>query len=346
MSGVDFKLSDSLLSYDIHLSRRINFIRGDSGTGKTTMVDLLREASEVDNVDVDLELHGVSGVVILSEDSYASVIKDSRNKLVVLDDLGIANKGGFASLVKRYCIANDLWFLIISRYLNQGVDYMKSLSYSINSVYKLCNMNNVYSLASYYDYGFCLNRQYDAVVTEDKGSRCNFFVNLFKCDVFPSTSGKSTIVRDVEELRLKGYSNILVLMDTASFGCHMEEFDMYFSGYDDFNVSLISFYECFEELLIHSPFADSPVVHSELEKLGEYANNFISWERYFEDLMERATDGKYYSYKHGSPLRNCFLKSCDLCDSYRRGRCDCASSGDKYEYLLRGTKYEFLLNIV
>ena len=341
--GIFVKVSDNLISYDLYFNRRINFIIGAGGAGKTTLASLVDLAN---TGDYDISLDSSYPIRIYRRlDDIQTDIVVLKDRIILIDDLSFIEKPLFASLVKEYCVSNNLWFIIMTR---ESVVYSTlgaRLSYSTNSVYKLVGDRNK-TLAKYFNYKIDSSSNYDCFLTEDTNSGFIFFKILLGDKVFHSTSGKSTIIQDINEKISEGYKNILVILDTAAYGCHMPYFDALFSDDDSFNVSFISDYECFEELLCKSNIVENnEIIVKELSVLENYANNFVSWENYFEDLIKRATSNKLYSHSHSSKIKNCYLDSCDNCSIYKRQKCDFNKSGDKLENLLRDTNYEFLLSL-
>ena len=101
-----------------------------------------------------------------------------------------------------------------------------------------------------------------------------------------------------------------------------------------------------DELLLRTNLLNRLVdVKKELSVITDYANNYISWEKYFENLIRRVTTDKMYKYTHSGELRTCYYNSCSECNPNKRIKCDGFLEGDdKFVSLLNGTKYEFLLD--
>lgn len=55
------QIGDNTIRYDFVLSRNITIIRGDSGTGKTTLYNLIQEMNQKKTVG----LHGIVTVVVM-----------------------------------------------------------------------------------------------------------------------------------------------------------------------------------------------------------------------------------------------------------------------------------------
>lgn len=340
MHTIVLDITDNNLSYHLVLDRRLNFIKGNSGEGKTTIAELV-ESSEVDpsiNITCDYDC------VVTTRKLISSTIKDKTHSLIIIDDLELVSSPLFASLVKEYTIKNDLCFLIMTREDSDDLSSSGRLSFSINNIFKLVTKDNVRVLERYYNFPY-YSGDFDLCITEDTKSGFEFFSKLItKFSVKSSTSGKSTIISDVLNAVNEGvYKSILVILDTSAFGCHIEELYSRLRE-KDCNVSFISSYECFEELILRTNLVKNlELVRIHLNDLPKYANEYVSWETYFEVLLSHVTSGKLYHQRHKGNLNSCFYLDCSDCNSYKRDKCDSILDGTKLISLLKDTKYEFLL---
>lgn len=68
---------------------------------------------------------------------------------------------------------------------------------------------------------------------------------------------------------------------------------------------------------------DHPIVENEMSDLPNYANKFLSWENYFEDLVERVTYKRSYRITHGrhAILESCYFNSCLECNAHIKAKC-------------------------
>ena len=97
-------------------------------------------------------------------------------------------------------------------------------------------------------------------------------------------------------------------------------------------------YESFEYLLLRSNFFNIDILTIKNNIL-----QFASLEEKCTQLLEQITKGKIYTYSKGDvPL--CYLEDC--CKMNRsRVTCDKGMSGDKIEAMLKGTEFEFILEM-
>ena len=74
-----------------------------------------------------------------------------------------------------------------------------------------------------------------------------------------------------------------------------------------------------------------------------YANQFSSWEKYFENLIIKVTEGSFYKQSHRSKLNTCYYENSNDCTTNKKEKCDYGLEGNKFINLLVGTRFEFLL---
>ena len=171
----------------------------------------------------------------------------------------------------------------------------------------------------------------------------DFCKNYFNVRVF-STKGKdqviSFLVQNSQKLQGK---NILLFVDTASYGKY---FDILrnIANIFDFTINLDMNYECFEYFLLKTN-----LLNTDWEFNSEDANNAVTWEQYFENVIEECTRDCIWKYKHGKRPRGCYLEDCGRklgCNQYLQEKCrkQCLEQS-KLDYLLKGTEFEYLLGL-
>lgn len=114
MTPILLELRANNMYFKLNISGRINFIRGSSGSGKTTFVDLVRY-SRVDTYTVQCNLSGdISSIVVLSDSDYQSM-RFYKNALVIFDDPIFFEDEDFVGVVEKYVINNNLVLLLMTR---------------------------------------------------------------------------------------------------------------------------------------------------------------------------------------------------------------------------------------
>lgn len=353
-NGIIIEVISKQIKFKEKLNRRLTFIKGDSGTGKTSIVNLI-----FDKISEDIVINTTLPTMRLDDDNWRTLMKTEKNKILIIDDLSFVEKPEFAAIYKSKCTINNNYIVVIYRGDSFGLDKKSKkftlkgtgrLAYSSNSVFELLSKGDKYWLEPMFrgeKRTVEESKDIECVITEDSGSGFKFYEALFR-DSVPvehAISGKSTITGDVLRLSKK-YRKILVIFDTAAFGCHIEEFYTKCKFKTTSKVLFMSDYECFEELLIRTNLINKlDLVIKEINNLEASANKYLSWEKYFEDLIKRATYNKLYKHTHESKIKGCYLESCSKCNNYKQIKCDGLLSGDKFEALLKGTKYERLLSL-
>lgn len=314
---LNLEVESDIFNFSCELHRRITVIRGDSGVGKTSLVNIATSKGPGILVKCDLNVKAAN------DDSWKSMLKGEKDAVIFFDDLEATETIEFAALCKETLVKNNLYIVLINREgLNnfkeleeegKGHKYMEA-SISVSEIYDFKSNGVEHWLEPV---NIPITNDYsnvDCVLVEDSGNGYKFF-DRYIGNIVPATNGKSSIVNDVRFLGSK-FSKILVMLDLAAYGCHWEAFNKRIL-YNFKNVFILPNRECFEYMLIKSNMLRSnPVVAQELENPIKYANQFISWEKYYEDLIGRVTYGRLYRCTHGRHpiLSDCYLEDCNKCN--------------------------------
>ena len=123
---VSIKISNQRNSYKFTLNRNITILRGDSGTGKTTLYDMIRDYNNLGR-ESGVKISG-GNIVTLEGKNWEDELDKLSKKIVVIDEGSkFVFSKEFASKVKG-C---DNYFLIITR------SYLKQLPYSVDEIYSI-----------------------------------------------------------------------------------------------------------------------------------------------------------------------------------------------------------------
>ena len=160
MNTIDLDVQDGNLHFKISFERRINFIIGDSASGKTTLHDMIIAASN----DSDITVISTYTPVTVDTTNYEVTIKGTKNAIIIVDDLSIIETAEFTGLVKEYFVKNNLWFLIMAREDEESLDSSKKLSFSINCIFKFVNRNNIIVNEKYYSFDAISSNVFDKVI--------------------------------------------------------------------------------------------------------------------------------------------------------------------------------------
>ena len=209
------------IKYDFVVKRNITILTGDSGSGKTVLIDYIR----------DYRRYGAdSGVFVscdcdcrtLDNEDWERQLEEITGSIVFIDEGNrFLPTQRFAELVQQ----SDNYFVIATR------EKLPMLPYSIKEIYgfresgKFRHTKQKYN-EIYHLYGEISNSdsiEPEYVITEDSNSGFDFFSSLsaekhINCI---SANGKSNIIKRLQEEEICG--TVLVIVDGAAFGSEMRD---------------------------------------------------------------------------------------------------------------------------
>lgn len=371
---MNLELKTTNYNFSGEFSRRITVIKGDSATGKSSLVELLTTRSPLVKVTCDLN------IITVNDSNWEGVLRTEKDAIIFFDDLTCVEAGKFAKICKERLVKNNLYVVLISRarltsgYVSEReigelIDSSKSfeklystmqsyekaekseksifskLPISVKEMYVMKNNGKTeHWLEPMYQPEPFKPDEINGILTEDSGTGFRFFNNYF-CNVEHAENGKSMIIRKALDMKTEGIK--LVLFDSAGFGGHYEEFcQKCLKDRHDFAVCLD--YECFEQFILESNyFRDNLKKITEFQNLPELANNFVSWESYFQKLVENLTKDSQYEVTHTrhSKLSDCYLKDCDFCDVWRKSKCNIQCNDKKLQWMFSRTIFDFITRL-
>ena len=309
-------VQNNIVQFKFDLYRNITILRGDSATGKSTLVDMVRQYA----------LNGASSGVNISSDKTCTVltglrwqdeIKSIQDSIVFIDE-GFEFISGveFARAIRQ----SDNYYVIATR------ESLFNLPYSIKEVYRI---RNVARRSKYQQYDRIYSEFYplyddkvvftkpDIVIVEDTNSAFEFFKAVCGKEGIQcvSAEGKSGIYGKIKENSNK---ISLVIADGAAFGPELERVLSLRKA-----ASTVLFLpESFEWLVLRSGIVDDREIKEILEHPYDFveSNVYFSWERFFTALLTDKTHGSYLQYSkkklnpnylHGTELN-------EICDTIKR----------------------------
>ena len=211
-------ISTKYLKYEFDLRRNLTIIRGDSATGKTTLVDMVRTHMN----------DGDSGPVTLNCDKSCYVVEGNlwKGQLGnIQDSIVFIDEGNEFVKTKDFARAiqqTDNYYVIVTR------EGLPALPYSVEEVYGIRTSGKYGALKQSYHSFYRIypdstteNIKPEKILTEDSNSGYQFFdavcaEHQMQCD---TANGKSNVFS-----YLKAHRNekILVIADGAAFGPEMD----------------------------------------------------------------------------------------------------------------------------
>lgn len=283
------------LKYDFVIRRNITILTGDSGSGKTVLIDLIREhrrygADSGVSVSCDCECR------TLDNEDWARQLEEISGSVLFIDEGNrFLYSKKFAELVQK----SDNYFVMASR------EKLPMLPYSIQEIYGFRRSGKFHEAKQTYNEIYHLYGELSEkegidpkfVITEDSNSGYEFFKELsnqkeIKC---VSANGKSNILKVLqnhERLSVKK----LVIVDGAAFGSEMKDISEYLASAGDI---VLYAPESFEWLLLSSNSIPDISIPSILKQPEAFIDSkeYFSWERFFAMLLiDKTKDNPVWSY--------------------------------------------------
>ena len=291
-----FRAKSKKVLFEFSIRRNITVIKGDSATGKTTLLRILYEY---------LRLGKQSGYAVSTNVSYYVYIRDEvgrdwkdalyplKNTVIFIEENNeFVFTKEFASFVKK----SGNYFVFVTR------APLKMLPYSIHEIYEIITDGKRTDIKESYhefreiysNYPIIENNKIQNIVTEDSNSGYQFWTHAFKNSHVTSSNGNGNLIKQVEEL---GPGEALVIADGAAFGSLMESCMSSFQVQTDRRISLW-LPESFEYLILKSGVLKSEKITQILENISEYVEceKYESWESFFTELLVTLTAGGVEKY--------------------------------------------------
>ena len=291
-----FRAKSKKVVFEFSIRRNITVIKGDSATGKTTLLHILYEY---------LRSGKQSGYSVSTNAEYYVYIRDEVGRdwkdalyplkktiIFIEENNNFIFTKEFAAFVKE----SGNYFVLVTRAL------LKMLPYSIHEIYEIITDGKRTDIKESYhefkeiysNYPILENNKIQNVVTEDSNSGYQFWINVFKDSNVISSNGNGNLIKQVKNLES---GDTLVIADGAAFGSLIE------SCMDSFQTQInrrISLWlpESFEYLILKAGIIQSEKLKRILENVSEYVEceRYESWERFFTDILIELTDGGVEKY--------------------------------------------------
>ncbi len=284
-----FRAKSKKVVFEFSIRRNITVIKGDSATGKTTLLHILYEY---------LRVGKQSGYAVSTNAAYYVYIRDEvgrdwkdalyslKNTIIFVEENNnFVFTKEFAAFVKE----SGNYFVLVTR------APLKMLPYSIHEIYEIITDGKRTDIKESYhefkeiysNYPIVENNRIQNIVTEDSNSGYQFWRNVFNESNVTSSKGNGNLIRRIKELNA---GDTLVIADGAAFGALMESCMSFFQTQTNRRISLW-LPESFEYLVLKSSVIKSERLMQILENVPEYVESkkYESWERFFTELLVTLT---------------------------------------------------------
>lgn len=292
------KISNKRLSYELEIERKVTVIKGNSGTGKTTLISMIQGYITEGRASGAVLASNLNVAVLSTNSRWSLDLSESRNTIFFVDE---NVRYIYDEPFQQEFSNSDNYLVVISR-----SGKFNHLPYAVKSVYELrtekTKSGHLTKMFSIYEDKLS-GVIPDLVVTEDSNSGREMMEAIFSCPVM-SAGGNGNVSKTVEN-QLRIHKTIYVIVDGAAFGGFIqpllnisEHFDVY-----------VFAPESFEYLLLNTS-TFKRYLTDELEHTWDYCDisKFQTWEGYYTSLLSELCKGKYRFNYSKSRLNSFFLK--------------------------------------
>lgn len=290
--SVHIIVQNERIKYEFVLRRNLTIIRGDSATGKTTLVDMIREYKSLGE-ESGIELSCEKDCIVVEGNGWEKQLSDAGQSVVFVDE---GNR--FVSSVEfaRFIQGTDNYYVLVTR------EGLSTLPYSVEEIYGIRSSGKYGGLKPIYHEMYQLytdkvdTRELmpEKVITEDSNAGYQFFADM--CNEIGiecvSAAGKSNVCSEL--LKCKD-EDIVVIADGAAFGSEIEKVLKVIGQRKQVALYLP---ESFEWLILVSDVLNDKEIRTMSEKWENHieSSQYFSWERFFTELLiEKSRDG-YLKY--------------------------------------------------
>lgn len=278
------------VKYEFEIRRNITVIQGNSASGKTTLVDLIREF-QLNGSDSGINFSCKKKCYVLEGNNWKSELSLLDDCIVFIDEgNSFIASTEFSSAIK----GSNNYYVIITR------EGLENLPYSVNEIYgihtsgKYAGLKQIYHefYHIYSDEKFLSDISIQKVLTEDSNSGYEFFKLIsgsrFNCE---SANGKSNVFKKL----LTSNDNTLVIADGAAFGSQMKKI----SELMMLKKNVVLFLpESFEYILLQADLFKDSEISKILNSPSEYidGSKYFSWEQFFTSLLVSKSEKSFLKY--------------------------------------------------
>ena len=288
----EVKVSNVNVSFTLELERNITILSGDSATGKTTLIEMLRDFEESGRSS-GVTVHCKRPCRVLTNADWEYRLNGIRDSIVFLDEgNAFVKSGAFARAIQ----SSSNYYVIVTR------ESLYQLPYSVNAILKLktTGRRGKTYVRAYPQYDHLADpvseiSRIQEIVTEDSNAGHEMFEHIATKNHISciSAQGKSNVF---SQLVNRTADRVLVIADGAAFGSELEKIYQLMEAQP--NKITLYLPESFEWLVLRSGILGSQTPKEILEHPSDNieSSHYFSWEQYFTDLLIQLTHDTVLHY--------------------------------------------------
>ena len=279
----DIEVVTRKVDYQLTVERNITILRGNSATGKSTLYRAIKQF-ENDGRASGIKLTCDRPCVILEGKNWENDLKEIKQSIVFVDEgAKFINTEEFATAIKK----SDNYYVLITR------QDLGNLPYSIHEIYELdtnrignrmfCKQQQIYKSNN-----IAQNAIISKIVTEDSKTGYELYIEYAKTHNIQCehADGKTNVSKKI--VNKNNSQTTLIIVDGAAYGSEMNNTMILINSIPGY---ILFTPESFEWLLLNSNILNEPYITEVLKAPYNYieSSEFFSWEKYFTDLLNKAT---------------------------------------------------------
>ncbi len=315
----ELSITSRRAEYRLELERKISVIKGNSGTGKSSLIRLISDYLELGK-DSGIRVHisSSAGMLVLTNSSdWESILPSLSNTILFLDEYV---RYLYTEAFQRELWTADCYAVIVSR-----SGQFSALPFAVAGIYELVTQKSGESTATemYRLYEEKHGRNdFDLFVTEDSNSgyeMARYALWSETTEVVPA--GGNASVHDALLKSSGEHNKICADVDGAAFGPYIEPALKYaeISG----NI-MISAPESFEFVLLHLDVVRKYLSEDAGELTRTYdfcdSSQYITWERYYESLLKQITT-EHLGFTYSKSKLNSYFLNGKCAEAFREQIC-------------------------
>lgn len=276
------------LKYEMEFSRNLTILQGNSATGKTTLVDMVREYN-LNGSDTGIQLTCDRPCRVIEGNTWEEQLAGIEDSIVFVDE---GNRFIASTDFARKIRGTSNYYVLVTRESLDNLPYSVTEIYGIRSSGKYGSLEPVYH-HMYRIYGEDLLKgglDCRTMIVEDSNSGFEFFDALCaKAGLICQSAGGAGKV--FECINSQAADNgVTVVADGAAFGSQIGRIYQLMIRRGNIRLYLP---ESFEWILLSSDVLENPDIRRILSDPSQFIDgcDYFSWEQYFTSLLiEKTTD--------------------------------------------------------
>ncbi|MCD8124877.1 MAG: translation initiation factor 2 [Lachnospiraceae bacterium] len=291
-----FRVRGKRIRFSFKIRHNITVIQGNSATGKTTLLSMMYEYLRAGRESGYSVQAGTDYFVYLRDEvgrDWTDVLFPLHDTIIFIEE---NNNFIFSQEFAEFVKDSGNYFVLVTR------APLKMLPYSVHEIYEIVADGQHADLKEswhtlrelYSNFPLAENNHLEIILTEDTNAGFHFVPNIYSHRIVISPGGISNIAKMITETE---DGDLLVIADGAAFGAMMGNCMETLKVARNQRISLW-LPESFEYLILQSGIVSAPKLDNILRSPADYIDSriFVSWERYFTELLITLTKDTLYSY--------------------------------------------------